>query len=189
MDDKENNTRNRLTSRRTVTLALLAAVMSTAAVLIAEQPALAQTSSNSTGTNGSAAPAIKGSVSVSNATNAFVKANVKIDFNTAANTAKAQMPNSVIIGGRLAEVQGYLVYSITVANYDAGTSRVVIVDAGNGSVLYTSSDMPLYNGGLGGHGCHGGFGGNGWGHHMNSGSSSSGTSGTSGLSALSSNNL
>ncbi len=191
MDDNPNNNSKRtFTSRRTLALALFAATMCTAGVLVAEQPALAQTS-NSTGTNGTTTPTIKGSVSISNATNAFVKANVKIDFNTAANTAKAQMPNSVVIGGRLSNVQGYLVYSITVANYDAGTSRIVIVDAGNGSVLYTSSDMPLYNGGVGG-GCHhGGFGGGyGMGHHMNSGSASSpGTTGTSGLSVPGSNNL
>jgi len=163
-------------------------------LLLLQQPAQAQTSSNSTGTNGSTTPTIKGSISISNATNAFVKANLKVDFNTAANNARAQVTNGVIVGARLAGVQGYLVYKFTVANYDAGTSKIVIVDAGNVQVLYTSNDMPLYNGGIGGGGCPhgGGYGGHyGWsGQHANSGSTSSfGTSGTSGLSVLGSNNF
>ena len=190
-ENKDSTNRSGLASRRALTLAILAVTMCTAAVLLAEQPALAQSSSNNTGTTSSTTPTIKGSVSISNATNAFVKANVKVDFNTAATTAKAQVTNGAIVSGRLSDVQGYLVYTFRVANYDAGTYKVVVVDAGNGQVLYTSSDMTLYNGGIGG-GCHhSGYGGFGWGQHANSGSSTSSgtTSGTSGsgLSVLGNN--
>ena len=173
--------KNILMARKTGIFAVLAVTMCTAAVLLSQQPALAQTSSNSTGTKGSTTPAIKGSVSISNATNAFVKANVKVDFGTAENTAKAQVTNGVIVGGSLSDVQGYLAYTFRVANYDAGTYKVVVVDAGNGQVLYTSSDMILYNGGIGGGygGCHhgAGYGAYSGGQHMNG--SSSGMSGSS----------
>ena len=51
---------------------------------------------------------------------------------------------------------------------DAQTSRIGIVDAGNGSVLYTSGDMPLFFGGQGGGlGCGSGYGAGG--HHMSFG--------------------
>jgi hypothetical protein len=71
-----------------------------------------------------------------------------------------------------------LVYIFKLANFDAQTSRTVIVDAGNGSVLYTSGDMPLYFGGLGcggggaGGGHHKGFFGNHWGNHDRDGETS-----------------
>jgi hypothetical protein len=61
-----------------------------------------------------------------------------------------------------------LVYIFKLANFDTETSRIVIVDAGNGSVLHTSGDMPLYFGGLGCGG--GGFGGSGGHHHKGFGS-------------------
>jgi len=126
-------------------------------------------------TGNQTSPQLKGSVSIQNATNDFVKNNVKVAFNDAANTAKGQVDNGVVTGGRLSVVQGYLAYTFQVANYDAGTMKVVVVDAGNGSVLYTSDDMPLYNGGIGGYcGHHGGFGM--YGHSWN-GMGKSGTSG------------
>jgi hypothetical protein len=75
------------------------------------------------------------------------------------------------ISGRLGVVQGYLVYIFKLANFDAETSHIVIIDAGNGAVLHISGDMPLFFGGLG---CGGGFGGhhhkgfeNQWGSHDN----------------------
>jgi len=149
---------------------------------------LAQNSTNTTSNGTQAKPNITGSVSIQNATNAFVKNNVKINFNDAANTAKAQMTNGVVTSGRLSEVQGFLTYTFMVANYDAGTMKIVIVDAGNGSVLYTSNDMPLYNGGLGGYGCgrgpHHHFGGFGDEDHWK-GSTTSGNNGsTTGTSVM-----
>jgi len=158
-------------NKKVVMAGIMAAVLSVAAVLIM-QPALAQANSTST------APELHGSVSIANATNDFVRDNVKVSFNDAASTAQSQVSNGVVLGGKLTVAQGFLVYSFNVANYDAGTSRIVIVDAGNGSVLYTSDEMPLHYGGLGGGfgGCghHGGFGHwNGMGKHMTSNSAES----------------
>jgi uncharacterized membrane protein YkoI len=141
---------------------VLAVALSATTLLVLEgqQSALAQSNSNYSNTTSSATsiPQLHGSVSIQNATNAFVKNNIKVSFTDAANTARGQVPNGVVIGGRLSEVQGYLVYTFKVANYDAGTMKIVIVDAGNGTVLYTSNDLPLMSGGIGG-GCPGGHGG------------------------------
>ena len=158
-------------NKKVVMAGIMAAVLSVAAVLIM-QPALAQANSTAT------APELHGSVSIANATNDFVRDNVKVSFNDAASTAQSQVSNGVVLGGKLTVAQGFLVYSFNVANYDAGSSRIVIVDAGNGSVLYTSDEMPLHYGGLGGGfgGCghHGGFGHwNGMGKHMTSSSDES----------------
>jgi uncharacterized membrane protein YkoI len=154
---------------------VVAAVL--AAAIFAVQPALAQgTNSTQPGqATTQAKPSIKGSVSIQNATNAFVRDNVKVPFATALSTAQSQVSGGTVTGGQLTVVQGYLVYEFKVANYNAGTYRVVIVDAGNGSVLYTSQDMTLHNGGLGGFGC----GGRHFGHHWNWGGMMSPSSGSS----------
>lgn len=99
---------------------------------------------------------LNGSVNVEQQTNQFIRDNLRVSLANALETAQAEVENGTAISGRVGVVQGYLVYIFKVANFDTETSRVVIVDAGNGSVLYTSEDMPLHNGGLGGYGCGGG---------------------------------
>jgi uncharacterized membrane protein YkoI len=122
-------------------------------------------------------PQLNGSVNVREQSNQFIQDNVQLPFATALETAQAEVGNGTAISGNLGVVQGYLVYIFKLANFDAQTSRTVIVDAGNGSVLYTSGDMPLYFGGLGcggggdgGH--HKGFFGNHWGNHDRGGETS-----------------
>ncbi len=140
---------------------IVAAVLATAAVFVT-QPALAQLASNSTQSNSGnlqqqqqqTVPQLNGSVNVRNAAKAFLRDNVKVPFSTALDTAQKAVSNGTVVGGQLTVAQGYLVYAFKVVNFDAGTSKIVIVDAGNGSVLYTSNDMPMHFGGFaGGHGC------------------------------------
>jgi hypothetical protein len=100
-----------------------------------------------------------------------------VPFATALESAQAELGNGTAISGHLGVVQGYLVYIFKIANFDAETSRIVIVDAGNGAILHTSGEMPLYFGGLGcggggGGGYHKGFG-NHWGNHDRSGDETS----------------
>jgi hypothetical protein len=115
-------------------------------------------------------PQLNGSVNIRDQANQFLQDSVQVPFATALETAQGQVGNGTAISGNLGVVQGYLVYIFKLANFEAETSRIVIVDAGNGSVLHTSGDMPLHFGGLGcggaGHG--GGFGGGG-GHHYHKG--------------------
>jgi hypothetical protein len=113
-------------------------------------------------------PQLNGSVNVREQSNQIIQDNVQVPFATALETAQAEVGNGTAISGNLGVVQGYLVYIFKMANFDAQTSRTVIVDAGNGSALYTSGDIPLYFGGLGcggggvGGGHHKGFFGNHW---------------------------
>src|SRR5919106_2764893 len=115
-------------------------------------------------------PQLNGSVNIPEQSNQFIQQSVQVPFATALETAQAEVGNGTAISGHLGVVQGYLVYIFKIANFDAETSRIVIVDAGNGSVLYTSGDMLLHFGGLGcgdsgyGGGHHKGFGNN-WGNH------------------------
>src|SRR5918999_1952577 len=114
-------------------------------------------------------PQLNGSVNIRDQANQFLQDSVQVPFATALETAQAQVGNGTAISGSLGVVQGYLVYIFKLANFDAETSRIVIVDAGNGSILYTSADMPLHFGGLGcGGGGPGGFG-SGGGHHYHKG--------------------
>jgi len=108
-------------------------------------------------------PILNGSVSVQQQANQFIQDNVRVPFASALETAQAQVGNGTAISGHLGVIQGYLVYTFKLANFDAQTSRIVIVDAGNGAVLYTSGDMPIFFGGLR---CSGGGYGSDGGHHM-----------------------
>ena len=122
-------------------------------------------------------PQLNGSVNVREQSNQFIEDNVQVPFATALETAQTEVGNGTAISGNLGVVQGYLVYIFKLANFDAQTSRTVIVDAGNGAVLHTSGDMPLYLGGLGcggggGGGHHKGFFGNHWGNHDRGGETS-----------------
>ena len=145
--------------KKAMAAGILAVIMSVTAILMV-QSASAQTS-NQTSTK---IPDIRGSVSIDNATNQFLKENVKVPFNTAAQTAVGEVDGGVVLSGKLTAVQGYLSYVFKVADFDAGTLKIVIVDAGNGSVLYTSDNLALRNGVLGGEGCwrHDGFGHGHW---------------------------
>jgi uncharacterized membrane protein YkoI len=126
-------------------------------------------------------PQLNGSVNVQQQANQFIQDNVQVPFATALESAQAEVGNGTAISGRLGVVQGYLVYIFKIANFDAETSRIVIVDAGNGAVLYTSGDIPLHFGGLGcgdsggGVGHHKGFG-NHWGNHDRGGTSDNNSS-------------
>lgn len=110
-------------------------------------------------------PQLNGSVNIVEQSNQFIQDSIQVPFATALETAQSEAGNgTTAISGRLGIVQGYLVYIVKVANFDSETSRTVVVDAGNGAVLHTSGDMPLYFGDLGcedgnhhkGFGSHGG---------------------------------
>jgi hypothetical protein len=116
-------------------------------------------------------PQLNGSVNIVEQSNQFIQDSIQVPFATALETAQSEAGNgTTAISGRLGIVQGYLVYIVKVANFDSETSRTVVVDAGNGAVLHTSGDMPLYFGGGGGPGCGFGDGGGGGHHHKGFGS-------------------
>jgi uncharacterized membrane protein YkoI len=111
---------------------------------------------------GEGMPQINGSVSVANEASNFINENVKVSFVAAAQTAQGQVTNGTVLGGHLGVVQGYLVYTFFVSDIGNQTGHLVIVDAGNGNVLYTSEGQsfgsfghPMMFGPWGGHG---GFG-------------------------------
>jgi uncharacterized membrane protein YkoI len=87
---------------------------------------------------GEGMPQINGSVSVANATSNFINENVNISFVEAAQTAQGQVTNGTVLGGHLGVVQEYLVYKFFVADTGNQSGHLVVVDAGNGDVLYTS---------------------------------------------------
>jgi uncharacterized membrane protein YkoI len=108
---------------------------------------------------GEGIPQINGSVSVANETSNFINENVKLSFVEAAQTAQGQVTNGTVLGGHLGVLQGYLVYTFFVADTENQMGHLVVVDTGNGNVLYTSEgqsfgsfDHPMPFGPLGGNG-------------------------------------
>ena len=84
----------------------------------------------------------------------------KYPFQAASATAEKQVANGNVLGGHIGIAQGYLVYTFFVVNPENQTGYKVIVDAGNGQVLYTSQGNALGTFGHGGLGMfgHGGLG-------------------------------
>ena len=139
--------------------------------IMAQQTNSTTTTAQSNQTTRMGIPQIDGSVNIEQRSNQLIRDSIQVPFATALETAQSEVGNgTAAISGSLGVVQGYLVYIIKVANFDADTSRTVIVDAGNGAVLYTSGDRPLHFGGVGGPGCEYGSGGEGKHHHKGFGS-------------------
>ncbi len=88
-------------------------------------------------------PKINGSINVGEQIKNLFKENIKVPFITAAETALKQIPNGTVLGGHLGVAQGYLTYTYFVVDSTNETGHKVIVDAGNGKVLYTSEGIPI----------------------------------------------
>jgi hypothetical protein len=92
---------------------------------------------------GEGLPQINGSVSLANETSNFINENVNVSFLAAAQTAQGQVTNGTVLGGHLGVLQGYLVYTFFVSDTDNQLGHLVVVDSGNGSVLFTSEGHPF----------------------------------------------
>ena len=160
---------------RFIMLSSITTVLAGMFVITSLQEILAQETNSTAQSNQTrmGIPQLNGSVNIVEQSNQFIQDSIQVPFATALETAQSEAGNgTTAISGRLGIVQGYLVYIVKVANFDSETSRTVVVDAGNGAVLHTSGDMPLYFGGGGGPGC--GFGGGGGGGHHHKGFGSHG---------------
>jgi uncharacterized membrane protein YkoI len=133
--------RSNLLSKKVIIVAILA-VGVVSAILVA--PSIVQATAQQQQERrmmmwlGEGIPQINGSVSVANETSNFINENVKVPFVAAAQTAQGQVTNGTVFGGHLGVVQGDLVYKFFVADTGNQTGHLVVVDAGNGEVLYTS---------------------------------------------------
>lgn len=162
-----SETKNFLTKKVIIVVAVLAVgALSTVLVVssIVQVTAQEQQQRMMMSRFGEGLPQINGSVSIANETSNFVNENVKVSFLAAAQTAQGQVTNGTVLGGHLGTLQGYLVYTFFVSDIDNQTGHLVVVDPGNGNVLFTSAgqsfdyfghQMPF--GLWGGHG-HGGIG-------------------------------
>ena len=92
---------------------------------------------------GEGIPQINGSVSLANETSDFINENVKVSFLAAAQTAQGQVTNGTVLGGHLGVLQEYLVYTFFVSDTDSQIGHLVVVDSGNGNVLFTSEGHPF----------------------------------------------
>jgi uncharacterized membrane protein YkoI len=114
---------------------------------------LAQTA---TTPNTTTVPQIQGSVNLQK----LMQSSVKEKFSDAENVALSKVSNGNVVNGKLGVVQGSLVYQFTIVD-DKNLVYQVIVDAGNGSVLYTSQGQQMGTegmlgmGGMCKHGMHG----------------------------------
>ncbi len=124
------------TNRR---LVIAAAIVAVGVLSLATVASVASAQADTQKQNGM--PQITGSVNVRDQMKSFINENLKVSFTAAADTAQQQVTNGRVVGGHLGVVQGYLVYTFFVVNTDTNTGKMVIIDAGNGSVLYTSDEF------------------------------------------------
>jgi len=111
-------------------------------------------------------PQISGSVNVEKTMKDFIKEHRTTTFSQAAATAEHQVSNGVVVGGNIGVVQGYLVYTFRVMDTESNTVYMVMIDAGNGTVLHKSDAIPMKGMGGFGHGFGHGFGGHSFGGKM-----------------------
>jgi hypothetical protein len=110
-------------------------------------------------------PQINGTIGIKNYINKSAVENVSIPFLTAAQTAQKVITNGTILNGHIGITQGFLTYIFGISNPTNGTLYIVIVDAGNGKVLYTSPGISITSFPLGMNGFgHGYFGHGYFGH-------------------------
>src|SRR5215207_7794197 len=156
-----STTKNFLTKKVIIVVAVLA-VGALSVVLVASSLAQAtaqeQQQRMMMRSFGEGIPQINGSVSLANEASNFINENVNVSFVAAAQTAHGQVTNGTVLGGHLGVVQGYLVYTFFVADTGNQMGHLVVVDAGNGNVLYTSEGQsfgsfghPMMFGPWGGH--------------------------------------
>lgn len=103
---------------------------------------------------GSKMPAIAGSVNVKQTMKDYVDKNTNTSFSNAASIAQKEVTNGSVVSGHIGIEQGFLVYTFCVLDTASETSYFVIVDAGNGKVLYKSEGIDFKE--MNGFG-HGGF--------------------------------
>ena len=160
-----STTKNFLSKKVIIVVAVLA-VGALSAVLVASSLAQATAQQEQQrmmmSWSGQGLPQINGSVSLANEASNFINENVKVSFVAAAQTAQGQVTNGTVLGGHIGIMQGYLVYTFFAVDAANQTGHLVVVDAGNGDVLYTSEGQSLGSFGnpmmFGAWGGHGGFG-------------------------------
>lgn len=142
------NTKNLTSNHKLLAMMLIVALGATVGISLAYAQTAGTTPGQSSQTN--APPQIQGSVNLPQ----MILSSVTTKFTDAANTAAGAVTNGQVIGGNLAVIQGAVVYNFKVV--DGKNIYSVIVDAGNGQVLYTSQGHPIQVGSLLGMG-HGGM--------------------------------
>ena len=105
-------------------------------------------------------PQINGTLNIKDGINSFLTKNISVPFTTAAQMAQKEITNGTIINGKMDITQGYVTYNFGILNSSNGMLYKVIIDPGNGSVLYKSQGMSIESPMLGMEGMHG-FG-HGW---------------------------
>ncbi len=134
------NTKALTGNRKLLAIILGVALCATVGVSLA----YAQTAGNTQGqgTQNNTPPQIQGSVNLQQ----LILSNVQAKFTDAASTAANAVTNGQVISGGLTMIQGSVVYDFKVI--DGKNIYSVIVDAGNGKLLYTSQGHPLQLGAL-----------------------------------------
>ena len=128
---------------------LLAVILSVAVcAIVGTSLAYAQTATTPGQNAQTAPPKIQGSVNLQQ----MLLTSIQTKFSDAASTAAGAVTNGQVIGGSLSVIQGSVVYNFRV--FDGTNIYSVIVDAGNGKVLYTSQGHPMQFGALLGGGQH-----------------------------------
>ena len=130
---------NILKNKKVVIPAIIG-LASLATVLTVFGPILAIAESS---TNASQIPEIAGSVNVAETMKSFIKEHRTTSLSEAASTAEHEVTNGAAIGGHIGIVQGYLVYNFFVVDTENETGYTIMIDAGDGKVLYKPDGMDL----------------------------------------------
>jgi uncharacterized membrane protein YkoI len=148
----EDVSAKKTTNKKALTIVLGVAAIAafsvsmTSMVAIAENGAESNTPPADTFNTFVEMPEIQGSIDLRE----ILTSTVKTEFADAANAAASSVNGGTVLNGGLGVHQGYYVYNFQVMD-DENKVHHVIVDAGNGKVLYTSEGFDMGIGALGLH--------------------------------------
>lgn len=123
-----------------IAVVLIGFGISSARAAVMEQREMAMTA----GGNYAQIPQINGSINVGQAVKNAIHDNLKVSFLQASEIAGKQVVNDTLVGGHMGVVQGYLVYPFYAVNAGNQTGHLVVIDAGNGKVLYISASQSMF---------------------------------------------
>jgi uncharacterized membrane protein YkoI len=152
-------------------ISILTAIVSSGVLAQGVNPTSGNATTTSPNQANSNLPNITGSIPLRSTISGALSSKVKTSLADAIGIAQEAVgPNTSAVLGILRPLDGYLVYDIHVKNNADDAAHAVIVDPGNGKVLYNQPLASLFGAGIGHFGMFGGegkmgpwFGGHGFG--------------------------
>jgi uncharacterized membrane protein YkoI len=139
--NEQNSGSKTLRNKRTIAIAVVLGIAVSAVLGLSAVSVLAQENGDV-----KAKPEIEGSANIGEVIKNFIEENRKVSFVGAAETAESALSESKVVHGNFGVIQGYLVYTFLGVDNEEQQKYKIIIDAGNGEILYQSDPIQMKEG-------------------------------------------